>query len=162
MMFERFTRSARAVVTSAVAEAEARGERHVGTEHLLIAIGDARDVAVDGALARSGVKPGAFREGLLELEKSSLTTMGLDPSMAGPGAGGRKRHIPFTAGGKECLDRTLRVALARGDRLLGVEHLALAIFERGERDPAIQVIRQLGLDPLELSRQLDQELRRGA
>jgi len=37
-MFERFTRDARAVVHAAVAEAQERDDRHVGTEHLLLAL----------------------------------------------------------------------------------------------------------------------------
>jgi ATP-dependent Clp protease ATP-binding subunit ClpA len=36
-MFERFTQDARSVVRNAVAEAERRGDRHTGTEHLVLA-----------------------------------------------------------------------------------------------------------------------------
>ncbi|MGF1667942.1 MAG: Clp protease N-terminal domain-containing protein, partial [Acidimicrobiia bacterium] len=77
-MFERFTREARNVVKAAVAAADARGESHVGTEHLLLAIGDADDPAVSGALGRSGVEPGAFQRALTEYERASLSSLGLD------------------------------------------------------------------------------------
>jgi ATP-dependent Clp protease ATP-binding subunit ClpA len=160
-MFERFTREARNVVKAAVAAADARGESHVGTEHLLLAIGDANDPAVSGALGRSGVEPGAFQRALTEYERASLSSLGLDPELAGPGPRA-SRHKPFTAGAKECLEETLKVALARGDKKLGVEHITLAILGRSERDPAIQVIRRLGVEPSMLARALDDELRRSA
>ena len=41
-MFERFARSAREVVAGAVEEAGHRGDRGVGTDHLLLALLDRR------------------------------------------------------------------------------------------------------------------------
>ncbi len=37
-MFNRFSKSARQAVTAAVDEAHARGDRRVGTEHLLLGL----------------------------------------------------------------------------------------------------------------------------
>ena len=44
-MFERFTREAREIVTTAVDEAELRGDSRVGTEHLLVAAAAAPGLA---------------------------------------------------------------------------------------------------------------------
>jgi ATP-dependent Clp protease ATP-binding subunit ClpA len=37
-------------------------------------------------------------------------------------------HLPFTPGAKRVLERSLREALARHDRHVGVEHLALSLI----------------------------------
>ena len=62
-MFERFTAGARAVVLGAREAAAARGDRWVGTEHLLLAVVDG-DTAVARALWSLGLTPERVRAGL--------------------------------------------------------------------------------------------------
>lgn len=64
-MFERLTTDARAVVTTAVTEAEHRSDRHVGTEHVLLALTSrsGQDPAVH-LLTRLGTDLAALRADL--------------------------------------------------------------------------------------------------
>lgn len=55
-------------------------------------------------------------------------------------------HIPFTPRAKKCLERSLREALARHDRYIGVEHVALALA--GMTDGiAPRILARLGVTP---------------
>lgn len=98
-MFERFTQGARATVKGAVGHAERVGAGSVTEEHLLLA--------------------------LLEQEGSRASF-----AVAALGLHGRRwwsGHRPFTPGAKSILEKSLRVALGRGDRFIGEEHLLLAL-----------------------------------
>ncbi|MEU8889601.1 Clp protease N-terminal domain-containing protein [Streptomyces sp. NPDC048442] len=154
-MFERFTESARSVVTGAVAQAERQKSDDVTEEHLLLsllevadgrasvafsALGlDARRTAIAESLAEA-----RRRGGVSKAEADALAGMGIDidaivakveeahgeGALDGGGRGRRrllKSHRPFTPGAKKVLERSLRVALGRGDKHIGEEHLLLAL-----------------------------------
>jgi ATP-dependent Clp protease ATP-binding subunit ClpA len=64
-MFERFTKPAREVVTAARAEATRRGDRAIGTEHLLLALADAGIGGIAGeALHAAGVDAAVVAAGI--------------------------------------------------------------------------------------------------
>jgi ATP-dependent Clp protease ATP-binding subunit ClpA len=54
-MFERFTQAAREVVIDAGAQAQAIGHRHVGTEHLLLALVEAQGGGAPALLREAGL-----------------------------------------------------------------------------------------------------------
>ncbi|MFC9030177.1 Clp protease N-terminal domain-containing protein [Streptomyces arboris] len=153
-MFERFTQGARATVKGAVAQAERVGAGPVTEEHLLLALLEQEGSRASFALAALGLSgrraslDAAFAEarrrgGLTKADTEALAGIGIDVDAVvgrvegahGEGAltagrGSRRwwsGHRPFTPGAKSILEKSLRVALGRGDRFIGEEHLLLAL-----------------------------------
>ncbi len=154
-MFERFTRGARATVKGAVAHAERAGADAVTEEHLLLALLEQEGGRASFAVAALGLHDrrasldAAFAEarrrgGLTKADTDALAGIGIDigaivsrvEGAHGEGALDRGRgnrrwwwsgHRPFTSGAKTVLENSLRVALGRGDRSIGEEHLLLAL-----------------------------------
>ncbi|MYR95614.1 MULTISPECIES: Clp protease N-terminal domain-containing protein [unclassified Streptomyces] len=153
-MFERFTHGARATVKGAVAQAERVGAGSVTEEHLLLALLEQEGSRASFALAALGLSgrraslDASFAEarrrgGLTKADTEALAGIGIDVDAVvgrvegahGEGAlaagrSGRRwwsGHRPFTPGAKTILEKSLRVALGRGDRFIGEEHLLLAL-----------------------------------
>ncbi|GAA5194837.1 Clp protease N-terminal domain-containing protein [Rugosimonospora acidiphila] len=82
-MFERFTESARDVVTGAQREARALGHRHLGTEHLLLGVlrGPDDDLAVR-VLREAGIGPDRVRAEIDRLAGSELDPLGAGDAAA--------------------------------------------------------------------------------
>nr|WTB33617.1 peptidase [Streptomyces sp. NBC_00830] len=153
-MFERFTAGARATVKGAVDQARRTGSRSVTEEHLLLALLDQpgssrasfavtalgltdRRTSVGAALADA-----ARRGGLTKADADALAGIGIDVTEIvariegahGEGAlagdrkdrRGRSGRSPFNRGAKTVLEKSLRIALGRGDRFIGEEHILLA------------------------------------
>ncbi|AKH84738.1 peptidase [Streptomyces sp. CNQ-509] len=152
-MFERFTQAARDLVRGAAERAERDGDSHVAPEHLLRQLlagsGTAGAVAlaaagVDSEARRAGVLRGLDearrRGGLTKSDAEALAGIGIDvaavvdrvESAHGPGALARRRawrrgRTRFDADAKAVLERSLRIALVRGDKAIGDEHILLAL-----------------------------------
>ncbi|MFJ2095734.1 Clp protease N-terminal domain-containing protein [Streptomyces sp. EN16] len=153
-MFERFTRGARATVKGAVAQAERVGADSVTEEHLLLALLEQECGRTSFAVTALGLHDrrasldAAFAEarrrgGLTRADTDALADIGIDvgaivsrvegahgEGALAAGRGGRRwwsGHRPFTPGAKTVLENSLRVALGRGDRFIGEEHLLLAL-----------------------------------
>ncbi|MGW7413609.1 Clp protease N-terminal domain-containing protein [Streptomyces sp. NPDC054863] len=159
-MFERFTDNARGVVTGAVAHAERQDAQQVTEEHLLLALLDTEGGRASFAFAALGIDrqrdavaaslaDARRRGGMSKAEASALADIGIDvdaivskveeahgEGALGGGKGGRakwgllKGHRPFTPGAKKIIEQSLRVALGRGDKHIGDEHLLLALTAR--------------------------------
>ncbi|MFD8960743.1 Clp protease N-terminal domain-containing protein [Streptomyces anulatus] len=153
-MFERFTRGARAAVKGAVAQAERAGADSVTEEHLLLALLEQEGGRTSFAATALGLHDrrasldAAFAEarrrgGLTRADTDALAGIGIDigaivsrvegahgEGALAAGRTGRRwwsGHRPFTPGAKTVLENSLRVALGRGDRFIGEEHLLLAL-----------------------------------
>ncbi|MFD3411105.1 Clp protease N-terminal domain-containing protein [Streptomyces cyaneofuscatus] len=153
-MFERFTQGARATVKGAVAQAERVGAASVTEEHLLLALLEQEGSRASFALAALGLSgrraslDASFAEarrrgGLTKADTEALAGIGIDvdaivgrvegahgEGALAAGRGSRRwwsGHRPFTPGAKSILEKSLRVALGRGDRFIGEEHLLLAL-----------------------------------
>ncbi|MER6771993.1 Clp protease N-terminal domain-containing protein [Streptomyces bacillaris] len=151
-MFERFTRGARATVKGAVVQAERAGAASVTEEHLLLALLEQDGSRASFALASLGLPrrraslEAAFTEarrrgGLTRADTEALAEIGIDigavvsrvegahgEGALAAGRTGRRwwsGHRPFTPGAKSILEKSLRIALGRGDRSIGEEHLLL-------------------------------------
>lgn len=170
-MFERFTRSARSVVTFAVEEAERRGDRHIGTEHLLLGLTRGRSLVAAAALQEAGVDTSRVRSALTDLESSALAAVGVDVDvLLGEAAAtelprGRWRwqrgqHRPFTTGAKQVLEGALHEALDLQSRRLEAEHVLLALTTLTGRDPAIQLLDLLEVDAAALRQAVTDRLGR--
>ncbi|MFK0289359.1 Clp protease N-terminal domain-containing protein [Streptomyces sp. NPDC090442] len=155
-MFERLTAGARAVVRDAGAHAERTGSDTIGEPELLLAVLDRRGTPAAAALDGLGAPRAALaddlaadrrRAGLSAVDAAALAGLGIDVEEViarveeahGAGAlavggrrGGRGRRIrrAFAPEGKAVLERALRIALGRGDRHIGDEHLLLALTAR--------------------------------
>ena len=151
-MFERFTKSAKQVVFTAVVEAEQAKAPEITPEHLLLAL--LREGARSAPLltaagltketVRAEFAEAGRRAGLTEAEAAALGELGIDlnavvdrveathgrNALAGP-ARRRPRfplsHIPFTQEAKSVLVAALREARERSDRQITDEHLVLAM-----------------------------------
>ena len=168
-MFEKFTKEARSIVTVAVTEAERRGSPRVGTEHLLIAVVGASPPFDRSALGPLNVGAEGIRTQLDRMDSASLASVGFDPDLVPPalrraGAGKSKaiRHLPFTHGAKEVLIGSLRQAIDRGDRRIGVEHILLSLLAVPAEDPVASLLAYLEADPAEIRDRIEASLRRAS
>ncbi|MFJ3142978.1 Clp protease N-terminal domain-containing protein [Streptomyces halstedii] len=153
-MFERFTQGARATVTGAVTHAERAGAGSVTEEHLLLSLLDrpgGRSAFALTALGltdrRSSLETACAearrRGGLTKADADALAGIGVDvdaivarvedahgEGVLGSDRGNRRRwpgRRGFTGGAKRILEKSLRIALGRGDRFIGEEHILLAL-----------------------------------
>ncbi|THV31257.1 Clp protease N-terminal domain-containing protein [Glycomyces paridis] len=144
-MFERFSPASRAAVTGAVGDARDRGDRRVGTEHLLLAV--LREGEAEVLL---GATAAQAREAAADLDRRALTAVGVDTAgftQKGPAA---KRKSPaFGSGAKAALSRSLAIAVAAKDKRIEPRHLLLALLERDRPDPVAELFAALGIDPTE-------------
>ena len=160
-MFERFTKSARAVVIRAQEEALTAGNHGVGTPEMLLGVagGDGRGARV---LAEHGATPEALRARTAgaSLDGEALAAIGIDldeirrraEATFGPGAlerGRRPRgsHIPISPDGKKALELALREAVRLGDREIDDGHVLLGVLREGGAD---DMLRAVGADPAAL------------
>jgi ATP-dependent Clp protease ATP-binding subunit ClpA len=157
------------VVTGAYVEARSLGDEDIGCEHLLIAVAAAPDGPARSALLAAGVTPDALRSAVREIsarpgtgpDAEALATIGIDldavrrsvESTFGPGALDRRPRrrrcddrMRMTAPSKRALERSVRAAVARGDRHIGSEHILLGILDVPESG-ASQALVRIGVSP---------------
>jgi hypothetical protein len=142
-MFERFARTARAAVDGARHEAERRGDRRIGTDHLLIAL------LQDAAVAQvTGVDALVARQTADQLDREALAAIGITLADWQPdrGAAPGRRVLFMTAGAKAVIGHSLAVAAAEKARAITPRHMLLALLHRHEPDPATTLLAALPLD----------------
>ncbi|MEJ8650559.1 Clp protease N-terminal domain-containing protein [Streptomyces sp. MS1.AVA.3] len=186
-MFEKFTAGARAVVRGAAEQADRTGSGTVGEAELLLALLDRTDSPAAGALAALGVRErresvadalAAVRRrgGVSPADAEALAGLGIDidavvarveeahgeGALAAGGRAGRRKRMrrPFTAEAKSVLERALRIAVGRGERYLGDEHLLMALTARP--GPAAAVLADHGVTYGDVVRVLDESRGRRA
>lgn len=139
---EGFTRQAENVVAQARTEARLLQHHRVGTEHLLLSLLGAPGKAAI-ALASLGVDQAAARAQVRMLAAG-----------AGVGAGAaRPDDMSFTPRLKQVLEFAKQEAAHLQADSVDTQHLLLAVIRKG-RGGAMRVLRQLGVDELELRRRL--------
>ena len=129
-MFERFSESARQVVTAAQQEAAALRHNYIGTEHLLL------------GLLRSGGAPAQV------LESVGVRLDDVRPQIAqiiGSGDEASSGQIPFTPRSKRVLELSLHEALALRHDHIRPEHLLLGLV-REDGGVAARLLRGAGAD----------------
>jgi ATP-dependent Clp protease ATP-binding subunit ClpA len=153
-VFNRFSKNARAVVVAAVAEAGRRGDRRVGTEHLLLGL--LHDPHSTAALALA-VDLESARAALHALDVAALAAVGVevDPSEIPAGRRAASGHLPFTSAAKASLVRTLQEATRRKEPRLEPTHLLLALLAADRPDPAADLLDRLDVDPTVVRVRLD-------
>ncbi len=186
-MFEKFTADARAVVRGAAEQAERTGSGTVGEPELLLALLDRTESPAATALGALGVRERRAsvaralaavrrRGGITAQDAAALAGLGIDVdeivarverahgagALAAGGPAGRRGRArrPFTAEAKAVLERALRIAVGRGERHLGDEHLLMALTARP--GPAAAVLADHGVTYAEVLRVLGEGSRRRA
>jgi ATP-dependent Clp protease ATP-binding subunit ClpA len=142
-MFERLARTARTAVEGARHEAERRGDRRVGTDHLLIALLKDTEVA-----QVTGVDARAARQTAERLDREALAAIGITLAEWQPdhGAAPGRRVRFMTAGARTVIGHALAVAAAEKAPAITPRHLLLALLDQHEPDPAIALLAALPLD----------------
>jgi len=149
-VFERFAASTRTAVRHGVEEAERRGDRRVGTDHLLLGV--LRDA--DSA-ALVGISVDQARASADALDRKALVAIGIDIGDFRPAAAPRTGiRTQFTSGARSALQRTLVHTTAERSRRIAPHHLLLALAEREQPDPAAALLSELQVDTAELRRRL--------
>jgi ATP-dependent Clp protease ATP-binding subunit ClpA len=142
-VFERFARDARSAVVEAVEEARRRGDRRVGTDHLVLGM-----LHGDAATRILGTSLDAAREADARLDAAALAAIGLDVDAepAGWAVTSRMKRTPFSSGAQDALKVALTHAVSERSRSLEARHLLRALLERQAPDPAAALLAALGVD----------------
>jgi ATP-dependent Clp protease ATP-binding subunit ClpA len=150
-VFERFARAARTAVEDATYEARRRGDRRVGSEHLLIAV-----LEDDALSSRIGVDAASARAAADRLDQSALAAIGLKLGEFGPTPAHTvaSSRVALTSGAKAVLQQSLAKAAGEKSRTITTRHMMLALLERDAPDPAAALIEALEVTPDELRARL--------
>lgn len=141
-MFEQFAAGARAVVASALDEATLRGDRRIGTEHLLLGLlhepRPAQALGTDLETARAALDA---------LDRSALAAVGIDAhGVERPPIPASRKRTPFTSGARAVLPRAVAETRKAGSRRIAPEHLLLALLDCERPDPVAELMTHLGID----------------
>jgi len=130
------------VMLDATAEARLRGDRTVGTEHLVLAL-----LNDPGSLsARAlGVDLPAAREALNQLDEVALAALGITTADLGRSAAikNSNRRLRLTPAAGRAFISSRRLAV--GERL-GPQHILLGLLLNQRPDPAAELLDLLGID----------------
>lgn len=165
-MFERFTRHARAVVTTAQVVARGLHSPAIDTRHVVVALAET-DGSAARALRSAGLVPdevaAATRRKIADdggLDGEALSSLGIDLDLVreradatfGDGAldtaarrGGPGRHIPFTRDAKKALELALREAVRLRSKDIDDSHLMLGVL-RDESASGARALSDAGAD----------------
>jgi ATP-dependent Clp protease ATP-binding subunit ClpA len=134
------------VVTAALEEARRRGDRRLGTQHLLLGLLHTTDSPAAWAL---GVDLDTARAALDTLDDQALAAIGLivERQRAEPVP---RKHPPVTlsalnSNARAVVKQAVNATTAR-TRYTAPEHLLRALLDREYPDPVAQLLAQLGVD----------------
>lgn len=137
------------VVWDAEVEAGRRGDRRIGTEHVLLAL----LVDADSVPARAfGVSLAAARDALHALDRNALAAVGISLPAADLGRAFPERGRPRLTPGAVAVFKDLG-RVSRGERL-GVHHVLVALLARERPDPAAELIDALDIHREDVRRRL--------
>jgi ATP-dependent Clp protease ATP-binding subunit ClpA len=162
MIFNRFARSARSCVESAVEEARSLGHDSIGDEDLLLGVVESNDGNAAEALLSLGVTLDAAREQADRLFADALASVGISLDeirrqageafeMRSPASG----RLPFSPSAKKALEQALREAIRLRDNKITAEHVLLGIL-RNEHGQAVRLLAGMDIPPREVEERLDQ------
>jgi D-alanyl-D-alanine carboxypeptidase len=153
-MFERFTHDARAVVQRAAThEAAQQGAARVEAEHLLLALAAGPDSATARLLAEVGLDHDGVLAALERETERSLAAVGVSAADFALPAAPRpapQRTPRFGTSAKQALERSLRAAVARGDRRIVAPHLLLGVL-RAQGGTVPRALAVADVDPVALA-----------
>ena len=149
-MFERFAQASRAAVQCGVEEAERRGDRRIGTDHLLMGL-----LHDEQAASLVGVSAADARAKADELDRRALAAIGIDVGDFRPVVTPRVfKRTSFTSGARSVLQRTLAYTTAEKSRRILPRHLLLAVLDLEQPDPAAALLTECNVNRDEVARRL--------
>ncbi len=137
--FDRFTKSARRVLTTAQEEARRLNHRYIGTEHILLGL-----VAEEGGVAMRVLK---------ELNISPEQVRAAVERAVGRGTRAPFTQPTLTPRTKRVIEIAVEEARRMGHHYIGTEHLLLGLIQEGE-GVAVDVLRRLGAPPEKVREQV--------
>jgi ATP-dependent Clp protease ATP-binding subunit ClpA len=155
MMVTRLSADARKMVlTSAAEEARRRGDRRLGTDHLLLGLMHDADSSVAQAL---GIDLAAARAAADALDQVALAAVGVNVAHLGdpPQPVYARRLPPLTSGARAVLKRTIDQTRQARTHRIETRHFLLALLARERPDPAAELLAALGVDRSQVRNRLD-------
>ena len=141
------------VLRSSAEEARRRGDRRLGTDHLLLALLHDSDSVTARAL---GVSLESARAASDALDRAALSAVGVKVASLGmpeptPVV---RRFPPLSSGAREVLKQAIEEA--RPDRTGRIEtrHFLLALLSRERPDAAAELVHAMGIDPRDVRSRL--------
>jgi ATP-dependent Clp protease ATP-binding subunit ClpA len=154
-MITRLSIDARKVVlTSAAEEARRRGDRRLGTDHLLLGLLHDASSAVAQAL---GTDLESARDAADELDRAALAAVGVDVAHLGDPARPVFAHrlLPLTSGARAVIKAALDETRRAGSKRIESRQFLLALLDRQRPDPAAELLQALGVDPSQVRDRLE-------
>ena len=157
-MVLRFSADVRKIVlTCAAQEARRRGDRRLGTDHLLLGLLNDADSREAQALI---VDLETARAALDALDRSALAAVGVDVG-AGLGRGDLPRQVqarrllPLTSGARAVLKQTVEETRKARTARIETRQFLLALLDRDCPDPAAELLTTLGVDRSQVRNRLE-------
>jgi len=135
----------RMLLAAATEEAGRRGDRRLGTDHLLLGLLHDAGSPAAGAL---GLSLAAARAALVALDVAALSAVGVSVAAVGessPTEFGR-RLPPLTSGARSVLEQAIGEARSRRTGRVRSDHFLLALLARRRPDPAAELLHVCGVD----------------
>lgn len=141
-MFERFAGEARAAVHAGAEEARRRGDRRIGTDHLLLGLlhdpKSCRTLETDLESARAQLDT---------LDQQALEAVGITLGDFGPlNVPKGSSRTTFTSAARSVIQDALILTTREKGRRITTRHLLLALLERHQPDPAAVLLNKMGVD----------------
>ncbi|MFI6710130.1 Clp protease N-terminal domain-containing protein [Nonomuraea sp. NPDC050478] len=143
-------------VKAAMEEARRRGDRRMGTEHLLLGV--LRDPSGPPAGA-FGVRAEAARAALDELDRAALRAIGVDPGSVADARPRRHPSLPGTAltsSARAVINQAVKATSRKTRDRTGPSALLLALLDQRHPDPVAELIDHLGVDRAAVRSRLEQ------
>jgi ATP-dependent Clp protease ATP-binding subunit ClpA len=136
----------RLLLAAATEEARRRGDRRLGTDHLLLGLLHEGSGEAASAL---GVDLASARAAQDALDRAALAAVGIHVGDLGPieHAPGARRHLPLTSGARAVFKRAVEQVRPRKRGRIATRHFLLALLACQRPDPAAELLHELGLDP---------------
>lgn len=154
-MITRLSVDARKVVlTSAAEEARRRGDRRLGTDHLLLGLLHDASSTVAKAL---GTDLESARDAADALDRAALAAVGVDVAHLGDPTRPvfSRRLLPLTSGSRAVIKTALDETRRAGSRRIEARQFLLALLDRQRPDPAAELLQALGVDPAQVRERLE-------
>lgn len=134
------------VLASAAEEARRRGDRRLGTDHLLLGLLHDEDSRAASAL---GVSLADARAASDALDRAALAAVGIEIQAlgGGPPASSGRRLPPLTSGARAVFKRAVDEARPFKGGRIDTAHFLLALLSLQRPDPAAELLAALGADP---------------
>lgn len=154
-MIRRLSADARKMVlTSAAQEARRRGDRRLGTDHLLLGLLHDADSGVTRAL---GVDLETARTASDSLDRAALLAVGVSAANLGDPSPSvfARRLLPLTSGARAVIKAAVEQTRRAKAPHIETRDFLLALLDRDHPDPAAELLAAMGVDRSQVRNRLE-------